>query len=121
VTRYKTLAITTLLTCLAFYAAHSSASDGYYPVNSNAVLGGAIGGGAGAAIGSAVGGRNGAIIGSALGAGTGVAIATPQRRETHVVREYRDHKYYGHEHRDNGWHRGHYKHHYRHGRHHHDE
>lgn len=96
----------TLLAGLASAAMFASASDGY--IDGRAVLGGAIGGGAGAAVGSAVGGRNGAIIGSAVGAATGVAIATPQVRETHIV-----HEYWGeHEHHDHGRHLGHYKHHH---------
>lgn len=50
-------------------------------VDGQAVLGGAIGGGAGAAIGSAVGGREGAIIGGAIGGAAGVAIATDGKSE----------------------------------------
>ena len=42
----------------------------------DALLGGLIGGGAGAVIGNHIGGRDGAIIGGALGAATGVAITT---------------------------------------------
>jgi hypothetical protein len=75
-------------------------------ISSDAVLGGAIGGGAGAAVGSAVGGRNGAIIGGALGAATGVAIAAPGERQT---ASNHDHEY-RHQHHDKGYHRGHYKH-----------
>lgn len=41
----------------------------------NAILGAAIGGGAGALIGKSVGGRDGAIVGGALGAAAGVVIA----------------------------------------------
>ncbi|WP_148042288.1 hypothetical protein [Pseudomethylobacillus aquaticus] len=55
----------------------AAAHDRYY--GGDAVVGGAIGGGAGAAIGSAVGGRDGAIIGGAIGAATGVAITGPSR------------------------------------------
>lgn len=52
----------------------------------DALLGGLIGGGAGAVIGNQVGGRNGAIIGGALGAATGVAITTDYgRRERYVA------------------------------------
>lgn len=92
--------------CLSLAATQVSA-DGFQSINTNAVLGGAIGGGAGAAVGSAVGGRNGAMIGSAVGAVAGVAIATPQGS-----REYRE---YDDEH-DRGWHHKH----SRHG-HHHDD
>ncbi len=45
----------------------------------DAVIGAAVGGGAGALIGNSVNGRNGALIGSAIGAITGVAIATADR------------------------------------------
>ncbi len=87
----------------------ASASDGFGGIDSNAVLGGALGGGAGAAVGSAVGGRNGAIVGGALGAATGVAIATPRQR---VSYGYREADWDDHEHHDNGWHRGHRHHHH---------
>lgn len=40
-------------------------------LNTDAVLGGALGGGVGALIGSEVGGRNGAILGAAIGGGHG--------------------------------------------------
>lgn len=87
-------------------------------IDTNAVIGGAIGGGTGAAVGSAVGGRNGAIVGSAIGAAAGVAIATPKRskrtvyRERVVRREYDDDRYeerhHHHPHgRARGWHRNH--------------
>ena len=79
------------------------AADGFQNIDTNAVLGGAIGGGAGAAVGSAVGGRNGAIVGSAVGAAAGVVIATPDRpRRVEYEDEYHDH----------GRHRGHHKHHH---------
>jgi outer membrane lipoprotein SlyB len=56
-----------------------------FAVDTNAVLGGAIGGGTGAAVGSALGGRDGAIIGGALGGAAGAAIATSGSKETKVV------------------------------------
>jgi hypothetical protein len=87
----------------------ASTASTVYAVDGNAVIGGALGGGAGAAIGSAVGGREGAIIGGAIGGGAGAAVATSGRqreRETVIVRERERH--------DNGLHLGHYK---RHGRH----
>jgi outer membrane lipoprotein SlyB len=77
-------------------------------VDSDAILGGAIGGGAGAAIGSAVGGRNGAILGGAVGGAAGVAVATSDRKQTVRVRKevvYVD----DHDHHDNGRHLGQYK------------
>lgn len=78
-------------------------------LDSDAILGGALGGGAGAAIGSAVGGRDGAIIGGAVGGAAGTAIATSDRRRE-VVR-VRDDDYR----HDNGLHRGHHKHRNKHG------
>lgn len=80
------------------------ASGGLQNINTNAVLGGAIGGGAGAAVGSAVGGRNGAIIGSAVGAAAGVVIATPEQS--------RESRRYDNDHEDRGHHYGHRKHHH---------
>lgn len=82
-------------------------------VDGNAVLGGALGGGAGAAIGSAVGGRDGAIIGGAIGGATGAAVLTSNRREP-VQREvvYVNER----DRHDNGLHRGHHKNKHRHGR-----
>ena len=41
----------------------------------NQVLGGLLGGGAGALVGNSIGGRDGAILGGAVGAAAGVAIA----------------------------------------------
>jgi outer membrane lipoprotein SlyB len=79
-------------------------------MDSDAILGGALGGGAGAAIGSAVGGRDGAIIGGAVGGAAGVAVATSDRRRE-TVRVRRDVVYVqdDHDHHDNGRHLGHYK------------
>lgn len=57
-------------------------------VDSGAVVGGAIGGGAGAAVGSAIGGRDGAIIGGAIGGATGAAIgSSPTKTEKVVVKQ----------------------------------
>lgn len=57
-------------------------------IDSGAVVGGAVGGGAGAAVGSAVGGRDGAIIGGAIGGATGAAIgSSPTRTQKIVVKE----------------------------------
>lgn len=77
-------------------------------IDGNAVIGGALGGGAGAAVGSAIGGRDGAIIGGAIGGATGAAIATKGSKRTVVERDvvYEDE----HGHHDNGLHRGHHKH-----------
>lgn len=105
---YSTVLALSMLLAIATPAS----ADGFHQVNGSAVLGGAIGGGAGAAVGSAIGGRNGAIVGSAVGAAAGVAIATPQPRV--VVHAWE------HDH-DAGWHR-HSKHkHYQHHRHHYDD
>ncbi len=89
-------------------AAQGVQADGLRQIDTNAVLGGAIGGGAGAAVGSAVGGRNGAIVGSAVGAAAGVVIATPDK--SHADRR--------HDHHDHGHHYGHRKHHHKHHDHH---
>ncbi|MBU1406349.1 MAG: hypothetical protein KKE83_07790 [Proteobacteria bacterium] len=75
-------------------------------IDGKAVLGGAIGGAAGAAVGSAVGGKTGAIVGAGLGGATGAAIATSDNKT--VVREKVVVVEGGHH--DNGRHRGHYKH-----------
>jgi hypothetical protein len=72
------------------------------------ILGGGLGGAAGAAIGDSVGGRDGAIIGGAIGGGAGAAIGHKYgAREERVV--YREH--------DRGYHRGWRK---KHRHHHHD-
>jgi outer membrane lipoprotein SlyB len=59
----------------------------YADVDGKAVVGGAIGGGAGAAVGSAIGGREGAIVGGAVGGAAGAAIATSKPKETVVTKE----------------------------------
>lgn len=63
-----------LILCSSLLIAASGAQAG--DRSGDALLGGLIGGGAGAIIGNHVGGRDGAIIGGALGAATGVAIST---------------------------------------------
>jgi outer membrane lipoprotein SlyB len=83
-------------------------------MDSDAILGGALGGGAGAAIGSAVGGRDGAIIGGAVGGAAGAAVATSDRRRENV--RVRKEVVYVDDHHDNGRHRGHYKNKHKHGR-----
>jgi outer membrane lipoprotein SlyB len=89
-------------------------------MDSDAILGGAFGGGAGAAIGSAVGGHDGAIIGGAVGGAAGVAVATSDRRRKNI--RVRKEIVYLHDdgHHDNGRHLGHYKNKYKHHRHDHD-
>ncbi|MGH8726765.1 MAG: hypothetical protein ACREV9_01090 [Burkholderiales bacterium] len=90
-------------------------------IDGEAVLGGGLGGAAGAALGSMFGGRDTAMLGSAIGAAAGVYVLgdrdqpyydhEPQRVNHHHY--YQGRKYQG----DNGWHRGHYKrarHHYKH-------
>lgn len=98
--RKQTLA----LIALAAFAAPALAGG----IDGNAVIGGALGGGAGAAVGSAIGGRDGAIIGGAIGGATGAAIATKGSKRTVVERDvvYEDER----GHHDNGLHRGHHKH-----------
>jgi outer membrane lipoprotein SlyB len=61
-----------LLASLASVASLSQAEG----IDTDAVIGGAVGGGLGAAAGSYFGGREGAIAGSAIGAASGTAIAT---------------------------------------------
>jgi hypothetical protein len=67
-------------------------------LNTDAVLGGALGGGVGALIGSEVGGRNGAILGAAIGGATGTALTTRRyyrpRREVVYVDRGRYHRHY---------------------------
>ena len=106
---YKHLLVLAALTAFAAPA---------YAVDGKAVLGGAIGGGAGAAVGSSIGGRDGAIIGGALGGAAGAAIATSGTKETQVVtREVIVEKEVIHVkgRHDNGLHLGHHKN--KHGRH----
>lgn len=103
-TRKQTLA----LFALAAFAAPALAGG----IDGNAVIGGALGGGAGAAVGSAVGGRDGAIIGGAIGGATGAAIATSGSKQQKVVTKQvvvEKEVVYVHDHHDNGLHRGHHK------------
>ncbi|WP_174875872.1 glycine zipper domain-containing protein [Vogesella oryzae] len=76
--RISTLVTAALLSLSASYAMAD---------HLDSVLGGAIGGAAGAAIGQSVGGRDGAIIGSAIGGATGVILT--QQRERVIVRQPR--------------------------------
>ena len=86
-------------------------------MDSDAILGGALGGGAGAALGSAMGGRDGAIIGGAVGGAAGVAVATSDRRRE-TVRVRKDVVYVDdNDHHDNGRHLGQYKNRHNHGHH----
>lgn len=86
----------TMMTCVIFTVGMgmgqpASAGD----IDGGAVLGGAVGGGAGAAVGSAIGGRDGAIIGGAIGGATGAAVGSSARKQPqekvvvkeHVVKE----------------------------------
>ncbi len=82
-------------------------------IDGEAVLGGGLGGAAGAALGSMIGGRDAAMLGSAIGAAAGVYVLAdrddhyydhgPQRVDHHHYYQGRKPRY------DNGWHRGHYK------------
>ncbi|MEQ6290159.1 glycine zipper domain-containing protein [Vogesella sp. GCM10023246] len=76
--------IATIITAAALTLSASAAMADHL----DSVLGGAIGGAAGAAIGQSVGGRDGAIIGSAIGGATGV-ILTQQQRERVIIRQPR--------------------------------
>lgn len=93
-------------------------------VDGGAVLGGAIGGGAGAAIGSELGGKNGAIIGGAIGGATGAAIGS-QQNTVQPVTAVKQNIRYEHdsedEHHDNGRHLGQHKKHKKHKKHKHDD
>jgi outer membrane lipoprotein SlyB len=92
-----------ILMVLALGVLAVSATTAKAGMDGEAILGGAIGGGAGAAVGSAVGGRNGAIIGGAVGGAAGAAVATADRRREVMVVHDDDH------HHDNGRHLGQYK------------
>lgn len=69
-----------------------------------AVLGGAVGAGAGAAVGHSVGGRDGAIIGGAIGAAAGAAIghdqSTVQQPQRPVPQRSRNEAEYRHDQSD---------------------
>lgn len=99
-------------TFLAALIASSALAVPAYALDTDAVVGGALGGAAGAAVGSAVGGREGAIVGAGIGGAAGAAVATSGREKTVVKRKvvYEDDDYR----HDNGLHRGHYKHKHRH-------
>lgn len=85
--------------------------------NLDNLLGGAVGGAAGAVIGSSMGGRDGAVVGGAIGAATGVILSNqgggyrerhyrPVERERVVyVREEREH-FRPRWHHDHGFHNG---------------
>ena len=95
-----------------------SAATAKAGMDGEAILGGALGGGAGAAVGSAMGGRDGAIIGGAVGGAAGAAMATSdRRRETVRVRKEVVYVQDDYDHHDNGRHLGHYKNKHKHDRH----
>lgn len=106
-----------ILMILAMGVLVVSATTAKAGIDGDAVIGGAIGGGAGAAVGSAVGGRDGAIIGGALGGAAGVAVATSDRKQTTSVRKEVIVVREGDDRHDNGLHRGHYKNKNKHGKH----
>ncbi|MEO1765883.1 glycine zipper domain-containing protein [Thiobacter aerophilum] len=92
-------------TLLTVWLASAGLISTAHALDTDAVVGGALGGAAGAAVGSAVGGREGAVIGAGLGGAAGAAIATqdrPKRVKKEVVYVEKRH--------DNGLHLGHYKH-----------
>ncbi len=68
---------------LAGSAAVAQAGD----IDGKAVIGAALGGGAGAAIGSAVGGRNGAIVGGGIVGAAGAAIASKPSPQAGVTQK----------------------------------
>ena len=73
---------------LVLFVALAAFATPVFAVDTNAVIGGALGGGTGAAVGSAIGGRDGALIGGALGGAAGAAIATSGSKETKVVTRF---------------------------------
>jgi hypothetical protein len=77
-------------------------------IDGGAVVGGAIGGGAGAAVGSAIGGKEGAIVGGAIGGAAGAAIGSSATEEKKVVKE-KEVIYVHEHHHPPGLARGHYK------------
>lgn len=98
---------------LVILAACAAFSSPAMAVDTNAVIGGAVGGGAGAAIGSSIGGRDGAIIGGAIGGAAGAAIATSDSKQPKVVTKevvVEREVIYVKDRHDNGLHRGHHKH-----------
>ncbi|AXK39816.1 glycine zipper domain-containing protein [Crenobacter cavernae] len=84
----------------------SLAAGAAYAGSGSTIIGGALGGAAGAAIGDSVGGRNGAILGGAIGGGAGAAIGHDygRKQETRYVYKKRHHRRH-----DHGRHRGWYK------------
>nr|WP_293244280.1 hypothetical protein [Panacagrimonas sp.] len=80
-----------------------------FAADGGAVLGGAIGGGAGAAVGSHIGGTQGAIIGGAIGGAAGAAVGSDDddKGRTKVIHHHHD----DHHHHDHppGKAKGHYK------------
>ena len=90
-----------------------SCSAGAAGLDTDAVIGGGIGGAAGAAVGSVVAGRDGAIIGAAVGGGAGAAIATSDSA-TKVTGVKERVVYEDDDHHDHGLHRGHHKHKHKH-------
>ncbi|MDD5329675.1 MAG: hypothetical protein PHX38_06695 [Sulfuricella sp.] len=98
-----------ILMVLAMGVLVVSATTAKAGMDGDAILGGAIGGGAGAAVGSAMGGRDGAIIGGALGGAAGAAVATSDRRQTAVVKKEVIVVREGEGHHDNGRHLGQHK------------
>jgi uncharacterized protein YcfJ len=82
-------------------------------LDTEALLGGALGGAVGALVGSEFGGRQGAIIGSAIGGATGTALTTRRRQPRHEAtydnRPIRREVIYMNDPHDQGLHRGHRK------------
>jgi uncharacterized protein YcfJ len=76
-----------------------------YAVDSDVVIGSALGGAVGAVVGSSLGGRQSTIVGAGIGAATGAAITTKSGEQAprgEVAYEHHDY-----EHHDNGHHYGH--------------
>jgi outer membrane lipoprotein SlyB len=111
--KFKGTAMCIILTALT--------APAYAEVDGAAVLGGAIGGGAGAAVGSAIGGREGAIIGGAVGGAAGAAVATHkpkvekkvvvEKEVHHVHHKEVHHVHHKHKHHKHKYHKNKHHHH----------
>jgi hypothetical protein len=109
------LAMTALLVSLSVPAlADHRSNSRWNEIDGEAVLGGGLGGAAGAALGSIFGGRDTAMLGSAIGAAAGVYVLGDRDHSYYDEgprRVNHHHYYHGRPYRyDNGWHRGHHKH-----------
>lgn len=97
------------LTIVALFAAVTVNAGN---VDGSAVLGSMVGAGVGSAVGSSIGGKEGAIIGGGAGGALGAAVGSTKESSSRTVTRERVIYVDGdRDHRDNGKHKGHYKHH----------